>query len=95
MPKPKDEIKGKYETSESITFRIEKTVLVELRQEAGQKMESVNTLANQIINSYISWHNLAKQSGFGYYDKELVFDIMNLLTDEQIIQTAEQYCKHG
>ena len=34
MPKPKDEIKEKTEGTESITFRIGKTVMGDLRQEA-------------------------------------------------------------
>jgi hypothetical protein len=52
MPKPKDEINRRSEVSESISFRIGKTVMGELRQEAGQKIESVNTVVNQIIKSY-------------------------------------------
>ncbi len=45
MPKIKENKKGKIE-SESITFRIEKSILGELRSEADQKMESVNTRVN-------------------------------------------------
>jgi len=45
MPKIKEDKKGKIE-SESITFRIEKSVLHESRSEADQKMESVNTRVN-------------------------------------------------
>ena len=52
MPKLQNDGKKKTE-SESITFRIEKTVLDELRKEAEQRMESVNTLVNQIIKSYL------------------------------------------
>jgi len=37
MPKPKDEIKEKTEGTESITFRIGKTVMGDLRQEAKKK----------------------------------------------------------
>jgi hypothetical protein len=94
MPKPNDYSKGKSDTSESITFRMGKPILDELRQEAEHKLKSINTLVNQIVKLYIIWHKPAKQAGFGYFDKVLVSDMINLLSDEQIVQLAEQYCNH-
>jgi hypothetical protein len=94
MLKPNDRSKGNPEGSESITFRMGKPILYELRQEAEQKMESINTLVNQIVKLYITWHKPAKQAGYGYFDKVLVSDIINLLSDEQIVKMAEHYCKH-
>jgi len=94
MLNPTKYSKGKSEGSESITFRIGKPILDELRQEADHKLKSINTLVNQIIKLYIIWHKPAKQSGFGYFDCELVSSIINLISDEQIIQMTEKYCKH-
>jgi hypothetical protein len=94
MLKPKDYSKGKSDTSESITFRMGKPILDELRQEAEHKLKSINTLVNQIVKLYIIWHKPAKQAGFGYFDRVLVSDMINLLSDEQIVQLAEQYCNH-
>ena len=48
--------KKRFEKSESITFRVGKPVLDELRGEAEHKLKSVNTLVNQIIKTYVSWH---------------------------------------
>lgn len=93
MAKPQNDRKKKTE-SESITFRIEKPVLDELRQEAGQKMESVNTLVNQIIKSYVNWHKPAKNAGLGYFSKVLVSSSINYLDDEQVIQMTKEYCSH-
>ncbi len=68
MPKIKDKTKGKID-SESITFRIEKSNLEELRQEAAQKMECQYTgkSNNQIICTMVqacekSWIRLFFQS---------------------------------
>ena len=44
-----DDYKGKSEKNESITFRIGKSILDELRQEVEHKLKSVNTLVNQIM----------------------------------------------
>lgn len=93
MPKVKKDRKGKIE-SESITFRIEKSILDELRSEADQKMESVNTLVNQIIKSYIQWHKPAKKAGLGYFSKVLLAKSMSYLTDEQVIQMTEEFYNH-
>jgi len=90
---PNDISKEKSEGSESITFRFEKSILDELRQEANHKLKSINTLVNQIIKLYVIWYKPAKNTGFGYFDNVLVSDIMNRLTDEQIVQMTEQYCK--
>src|SRR6476619_5408527 len=78
----------------SITLSVEKAVLDELQQEAEQKMESVNTLVNQIIKSYIQWHKPAKKAGLGYFSKVLLAESMNRLTDEQVIQITEEFCNH-
>ena len=78
--------------SESITLRIGKPILDDLR-EANSKLKSVNTLVNQIIKTYIIWHKHAKKAGLAYFDNVLISDIINHLSDEQIIHIAEQYCK--
>ncbi len=93
MPKVKKDVKGNIK-SESITFRIEKPILDELRSEADQKMESVNTLVNQIIKSYVKWHKPAKKAGLGYFSKVLLAKSMSHLTDEQVIQITEEFCNH-
>ena len=88
-----DDFKEKFERSESITFRIGKSFSDELRQESEHKLKSVNTLVNQIIKTYVSWHKPAKQARIGYFDKVLVSDMINLLSDEQIVQLAQQHFK--
>ena len=93
MSKDNYESNRKFEKSESITFRMGKPFLDDLRQEAEHKLKSVNTLVNQIIKTYVSWHKTAKQAGIGYFDKVLVSDMINLLSDEQIVQLAKQHCK--
>lgn len=93
MPKVKKDRNKKME-SESITFRIEKSILDELRIEADQKMESVNTLVNQIIKSYIQWHKPAKKAGLGYFSKVLLAKSIGYLTDEQVMEMTEEFYNH-
>jgi hypothetical protein len=58
-PMLKVNYKGKEKVeSESITFRIEKNILEELREDSEQKVKRINTLANRIFKSYVNWHRL-------------------------------------
>ncbi len=80
--------------SESITLRFDKAILNELRDESEQKMESVNTLLNQIVKSYIKWHKPAKIAGLIYVNKFLYRDIVEQLPDETVNTIADNYARH-
>jgi hypothetical protein len=46
-------LKEKRARTESISFRIERSVLDDLREESEQKVESLNVLVNQIFRFYV------------------------------------------
>ncbi len=85
--------KGNKIESESITLRVEKDVLSELRSEADQRMEILNTLSNQKLKSYVRWHKPANKAGIVYTPKTLLTDVFEMLTEEQIIQVTENWVK--
>ncbi len=80
--------------SESITLRFDKTTLNELRNEAELKLESVNTLINQIVKAYTLWHKPAASTGLIYINKYLYRDILEGLSDEQIKEVADKFVRH-
>ncbi len=92
MPRTNDHEKPLRKT-ESITLRVEKNVLDELRDEAEQKMESLNTMANQVLKSYVTWHKPAAKAGNHYVPKTLLTDIFETMTEEQIAHIAENWVK--
>ena len=92
MPKIKQKNGQKIET-ESITLRIDKSVLDELRNESVQKMESINTLANQVLKSYVVFQRPATKAGSFYIPKPLITDVFEMLTEEQIIKVTESWVK--
>ena len=59
----KKEVKQQHQ-SESITFRLDSTILNKLHHEANQKDISVNTLVSHIIRRHIDWHSNAAKAGF-------------------------------
>jgi hypothetical protein len=62
---------GKKTRTESVSFRIERSTLDELRKESKQKIESLNVLVNQIFRSYIDIHKVHFLAGSAYFSKTL------------------------
>ena len=79
--------------TESITLRVEKNIMDELRNEAEQKMESLNTMANQVLKSYVTWHKPAAKAGNHYVPKTLLTDIFETMAEEQIALVTENWVK--
>ena len=79
--------------SESITLRFDKTTLNELRNEAEHKLESVNTLINQIVKAYTIWHKPAASTGLIYINKYLYRDLLTSISDEQIKEVANKFVR--
>ena len=93
MPKVKADSKDNSE-SDTITFRLEKSILDELRQESEQTGISVNSLVNQIIKCYIQWHKPAKKAGIGHFSKVFHAKMISSFSEEQVIKISEDFCKH-
>jgi hypothetical protein len=69
---------------DTVTFRIDHNLLVELRKESKHKSESLNTLVNQIIDSYVNYHNPLQSCGNIYFSKALLSKVFNSINDEQL-----------
>jgi hypothetical protein len=79
--------------TESVSFRIERSVLDTLRQESEQKFESLNVLVNQIFRFYTDYHKPLLISGNTYFSKAFISKVFDILNDEQIGEIAEDYVR--
>lgn len=79
---------------ETVTFRINHNHLAQLRKESKHKSESLNTLVNQIIDSYINYHEPLSKIGNIYFSKALLTSIFNSIDDEQLDKLAEEHVKN-
>jgi hypothetical protein len=75
----KKEVKQQQHQSESITFRLDSTILNKLHHEAEQKDISVNTLVSLIIRRHIDWHSNAAKAGFVTVRRGLLSNLINRL----------------
>src|SRR5919199_2207027 len=90
----KKEAKQHQHQSESITFRLDSTILNKLHYEAEQKEISVNTLVSHIIRRHIDWHSNAAKAGFVTVRKGLLRNLINRLSEEEISSIAEYIAKN-
>jgi hypothetical protein len=81
--------------TESLTLRLDKEMLDDLRKESEQKTVSINTLTNQIIKSYIKWYSPAQRAGIMFVPKCLLIPIIDNLAEYQMERLAEQFRKSG
>lgn len=81
--------------TESLTLRIDKEMLDDLRKESEQKTVSLNTLTNQIIKSYIKWYSPAQRAGIMFVPKCLLIPMIDNHAEYQMERLAEQFRKSG
>ena len=80
--------------SESITFRLDSTLLNKLHHESEQKDISVNTLVSHIIRSHVDWHSNAAKAGFVTVRRGLLSNLINRLPEKEISSIAEYIAKN-
>jgi hypothetical protein len=80
-------------SSENISFRLHKGQLDQLRQEAREKRISLNTLVNQIVDSYGNWILNGSKAGIIPISKTLLVELLEGYNEEQIKGIAERFQK--
>jgi hypothetical protein len=88
------EEKHQQHQSESITFRLDSTILNKLHHEADQKDISVNTLVSHIIRRHIDWHSNAAKAGFVTVRRGLLINLINRLPQKEISIIAGDIAKN-
>ena len=79
--------------TESLTIRVDEQILDELRRESDQKLESPNTLINQVLKQYVKWHAYAPKAGIFYMSRTLLSSILDELSNEDIVKISERDVK--
>ncbi len=89
-----DDAKDHQHQSESITFRLDNTILNKLRHEAEQKDVRINTLVSHIIRRHFDWHSNAAKAGFVTVRKGLLSNLISRLPEKEISSIAEYIAKN-
>ena len=76
--------------SESITFRIQVSLLKSLRTESFENHISVNTLVNQLIIEHEKWHKYARHVGFISIPKDFQRTLLDNITKNKLIEITQK-----
>jgi hypothetical protein len=76
--------------TETITFRMPSTIIRELRKEAESEKISLNTFVYKIFLNHVQWEKFERKVGFLPMTKTFLKEVINQMTDEQIIRLAEK-----
>jgi hypothetical protein len=79
--------------TEPSTFRIDTTLLEQLKLEAERKQINLNVLVNQILKFHVEWHVKAAMAGYVPIRKALVRAVIDSLTEEQINNIGNIYSR--
>lgn len=76
--------------SESISFRLPKNQLDQLRAEAEEKRINLNTLVSQIVDSYVNFVSNASKAGMIPVSKSVLIELLEGYNEEQIKAISER-----
>lgn len=79
--------------TEPSTFRIDTTLLEQLKLEAERKQINLNALVSQILKFHVEWHAKAVMAGYVPIRKALVRAVVDSLTEEQINNIGNVYSR--
>lgn len=92
MSKEYDEEKDNNKT-DPMTFRIEKDIIKNLRQDAKSKGITLNTFINQIIRNFLDWYIFEPKIGMIPIAKPVVVELFRCLTKEEVSSIASNVGK--
>ncbi len=79
--------------SENISFRIPKVPLDQLRLEAKENQITLNTLVNQIIDSYVNFTSNAHKAGMIPIHKLCLITLLEGYSEEQVKEIAKRFVR--
>lgn len=79
--------------SENISFRIPKVMLDQLRQDAKENQITLNTLVNQIVDSYVNFTSNAPKAGMIPIHRLCLITLLEGYDEEQVKEIAKRFVK--
>jgi len=76
--------------TETITFRLDSTLIKELRKEAESEKISFNAFVYKIFLNHVQWEKYERKVGLLPMTKPFLKEVINQMTEEQIVYLAEK-----
>lgn len=88
-------IKTRKASSDSVTFRLNSSVLDKLSTRADLQKTSLNVLVNQIMSNYIEWDADSIKAGWIPTQRIVLTKLIDVLDEKIILDIAKQSAKSG
>lgn len=76
-------------SSETVTFRINRSIINNIKIESENRMISTNDFLNQIFKRFVEWNRYEPIVGMVHIPKPVVTELFNKKSEKEIIQMAE------
>ncbi len=83
-------IKTKKATTDSVTFRLNSSVLNKLEDRATQQKTSLNVLVNQILSGYVEWEMDSARAGWIPMQRSILTKMIEVLDEKDVYDIAEK-----
>lgn len=83
-------IKTKKATTDSVTFRLNSSVLDKLDGRAEQQKTSLNVLVNQILSGYVEWEMDSAKAGWVPTQRSILVNLIEHIDEDAILNIAEK-----
>jgi hypothetical protein len=80
---------------ETITFRLNESVMISIRSDAENKIMSMNNLVNRILKRFVESDSVDGTSGMVHMSRPVVTELFNKKTDQEIIDLAKDIGKNS
>ncbi len=80
---------------ETITFRLNESIMNNVQLEAKNRMISTNTLISHILKRFVEWDKFEPLIGMIHIPRSVVIELFNKKNDKEIIEMAELIGKNA
>lgn len=76
--------------SQTISLRLDKEIMTNLRKQSEYNFDSINTIVNKILRLYFTWYLPAQKAGLRFIHKDLLNSLIEYLTESEISKVAKK-----
>ena len=76
-------------STETVTFRINRSMINNIKIESENRMISTNDFLNQIFKRFVEWNRYEPIVGMVHIPKPVVIELFNKKSDDEVIQMAQ------
>ena len=90
-----DKLSKRTHPTETITFRLSTVLLEELRKDAELEKINLNAFVTRIFSNHVQWERYERKMGLLPMTKPFLKEVINQLTNDQIINLAQKIEKEN